>query len=105
MTVKIWEAARTRSGAENSTGDPVLVLNFGRHDALLKTVFARLQDDQTVLAVPDTILEVLPRNAFAFRDLSIMSLNPADVRKLTLVRSGRTDELEPAKTGEPNRWR
>ena len=40
--------------------------------------------------VPDTILEVLPKNTFAFRDLTILSLNPADIRKLT-VTSSRKD--------------
>jgi Domain of unknown function (DUF4340) len=105
MTIKTWELARSKSAAAKSPGDPAFVLQFGRHDPLLKTVFARLSDDKTILAVPDTILEVLPKNALAFRDLTILSLNPADIRKLTLSRLGRTDELEPNKTGEPNRWR
>jgi hypothetical protein len=47
----------------------------------------------------------LPRNAFAFRDLEVLSLNPSDVRKLTVSRGVRIDELEPDKDGEPNRWR
>ena len=49
--------------------------------------------------LPDTILEVLPKNIFAFRDLTIVSLNPADIRKLIVKRGGRTDELEPKHDG------
>jgi hypothetical protein len=55
--------------------------------------------------LPDTILEVLPKNSFAFRDLAILSVNAADIGRLTIVRAGRTDLLEPSKGGEPNRWR
>ena len=69
MTIKIWEAARAPSADSASVGEPALVLRIGKHDALRKTVFARLENDQVILALPDTILEVLPRNAFAFRDL------------------------------------
>jgi Domain of unknown function (DUF4340) len=105
MTIKIWESARAPSGTSASVGEPALVLRIGKHDALRKTVFARLDNDQVILALPDTILEVLPRNAFAFRDLEVLSLNPADIRKLTITRGVRIDELEPDKNGEPNRWR
>jgi hypothetical protein len=105
MTVKIWQAKRSRSPAPPSAGEPAVVLEFGKHDALRKTVYARLKDDQTILAAPDYILEVLPKNSFAFRDLAVLSVNPADIRKLTLIRAGRTDELEPNTAGEPNRWR
>jgi hypothetical protein len=105
ITVKIWQAKRPRSHAQNPAGELSLVLQFGRHDALTKTVFARLKDDKAILAVSDQVLEILPKNAFAFRDLTVLSLNPADVRKFTLVRAGRTDVLEPETAGEPNRWR
>jgi hypothetical protein len=80
-------------------------LRIGKHDALRKTVYARRENDHAILALPDTILEVLPKNALAFRDLAILSVNPADVRKLTVVRAGRTDMMEPSTGGEPNRWR
>jgi hypothetical protein len=105
MTIKIWEAASAQSGTWPSVGEPALVLRIGRHDALRKTVFARLENDQVILALPDTILEVLPKNAFALRDLGVLSLNPSDIRKLTITRGVRIDELEPDKEGEPNRWR
>ena len=45
------------------------------------------------------LLRYLPKNAFAFRDLAILTLNPADIRKLTVTRAGRTDELEPSDDG------
>jgi len=33
-----------------------------------------------------------------------LKLNPAEIRKLIVIRAGRTDELVPAEAGEPNRW-
>ena len=104
MTIQIWEE-RSPSRTAASSADPVVVLRIGKHDALRKTVYARLENDHAILALPDTILEVLPKNALAFRDLAILSVNPADVRKLTVVRAGRTDMMEPSTGGEPNRWR
>ena len=68
-------------------------------------MFAQLENDQVILALPDTFLEVLPKNAFAFRDLEVLSLNPADIRKLTITRGVRIDELESDKNGEPNQWK
>ena len=72
---------------------------------MTKSIFAQLENDDVILALPDTLLEVLPKNEFAFRDRTILTLNPADIRKLTVTRAGRTDELVPNTTGEPNRWR
>ncbi len=105
MKVKMWAMPRGGGSGLTTPEKPELVLNIGRHDPLLKTVFGRLENDLTILGFPDSILDVLPKNAFAFRDLSVMSLGPADVKKLTLKRAGRTDLLEPNKAGEPNRWR
>jgi Domain of unknown function (DUF4340) len=105
MTVKIWEKKRAQASTSSPEELPSLVLRFGRHDLLRKVIFARLENDEAILAVPDTIVEVLPKNTFAFRDLTMVSLSPAEVRKLIVTRAGRTDELEPNKGGEPNRWR
>ena len=105
MTVKIWEKKRAQSPTSSPAEELALELRIGKHDVLRKTVFARLEKDDAVLALPDTILEVLPKNVFAFRDLTILSLSPADIRKLIVQRAGRTDELEPNTTGQPNRWR
>ena len=105
MTIKIWEKRRAQRPASSRGEEPALVLRIGKRDVLRKTVFARLENDDAILAVPDTINEVLPKNTFAFRDLTMLSLNPAEIRKLTITRAGRTDELEPNKGGEPNRWR
>ncbi len=105
MKITIWEGKPARPRDSASAEEEALVLRIGKHDILRKTVFARLEHDDAILALPDTILEVLPKNIFAFRDLTILTLNPADIRKLTLTRSGRTDVLEPSTTGEPNRWR
>ena len=70
-----------------------------------KVCYARLANDETVLAIPDTILRVLPKNAMAFRDKAVVNSAPASVRKLVITRAGRVDELVPEQSGSPNRWR
>jgi len=105
MTIKIWQASP--GGSESSSGPdkPRLDLRIGRHDAVTKTLLAQLENDDVILALPDNLLEVLPMNRLAFHEHTILKLNPAEIRKLIVIRAGRTDELVPAESGEPNRWR
>ena len=95
-------SAADQAGA---TSAPALSLQLGRHDILKKTIFARLEGDRVILALPDTLFEVLPKNAYAFRDRNLLSEKLERIRKLTIRRGGRTDELEPNPKGEPNQWR
>ncbi|HZW30491.1 MAG TPA: DUF4340 domain-containing protein [Isosphaeraceae bacterium] len=94
--------AAERSGP---TSVPVLSLQLGRHDILRKTIFARLEGDRVLLALPDTLMEVLPKNPYAFRDRNLLTEKLESIRKVRIRRGGRTDELEPNPKGEPNQWR
>jgi hypothetical protein len=80
-------------------------LRIGRRDLSLKAIFARLDKDPLILALPDRFVDVLPKNRFAFRDHTVLTASPAQISKLEITRAGRTDVLEPNKTGEPNQWR
>ena len=114
MTLKVWQSAAGRTGAAANTGTtaeppsqpPALSLRIGRHDRLKKTVYGQLEGDKVILALPDSLLDLLPRNQYAFRDRGVLALSPAGVSKLTLVREGKTTVLEPDKASStPNRWR
>jgi hypothetical protein len=96
MTIKIWQI---------SSEEPALALRIGHYDLARKAIYAQLENDDVILALPDTLLPVLPKNQFAFRDRTILSHDPAQVRKLIITRAGRTDELEPSATGGPNQWK
>ncbi len=48
---------------------------------------------------------MLPKNRFAFRDHTVLTISPTHITKLEVTRAGRTDVLEPNKSGEPNQWR
>ncbi len=104
-SIELRETRLGRSGATSATDQLVLDLRIGRLDAARKVLFVQLANDEVVLAIPDNFLEVFPKNAMAFRDRSIAGPGPADVRKLTITRAGRTDLLVPAQGGQPNRWR
>jgi hypothetical protein len=117
MTVKVWQksgpARRSRSSdpaadrAGSDSGPLALNLRIGRHDVLRKTVFSRLEGDNVILALPDALLEVLPKNQYAYRDLGILALPAASVSRLTLVRDQFKDTiLGPDPTSStPNQWR
>ena len=105
ITIKIWQAAPGRIAAESGADHPVLTLRLGRYDALRKTIYARLENDKVILALPDTLVEALPKNPFSYRDRSINTLKLETVKRLIISRAGRTDELEPSQGGEPNKWR
>ncbi len=105
VTIQLKESWVGRTAATSGTDVPVLDLHVGRWDAARKVFFAQLEKDETVLTIPDKLLEVLPKNAMAFRDRSMATPAPADVRKLIITRAGRVDELVPERVGEPNRWR
>jgi hypothetical protein len=112
MTLKVWQrAANGQPKAAGAATDgparpPALSLLIGRHDVLKKTVYGRLEGDDVILALPDSLLEVLPKNTFAYRDRGVLELNAAAVTKLTLLRGDSTTVLEPSEAaGAPNQWR
>ncbi|MFO0953655.1 MAG: DUF4340 domain-containing protein [Isosphaeraceae bacterium] len=98
-------AAKTGERA-SQPGELRVDLRLGRHDALKRTVYAQIAGDPTILAVPDTILTVLPRSKFAFRDLAILDLRVADVDRLTLERGERTATVQAPSSGNAaTNWR
>ena len=114
MTLKVWQSAsnvpapraKRAESSEASAPTPALSLLIGRHDRLKKTIYGRLEGDSIVLALPDVLLDVLPRNRLAYRDRGVLSVNPATVTKLTLIREGTTTVLEPDRSSSAaNQWR
>ena len=107
MTIKIREDATARAPAGRAESGPttVLDLRLGHHDVLKKAIYARLEGDNVILALPDKIREVLPRNRLAFRDRSVVTDHPEKFKRLTIRRGSRVDELVPDTRGEPNAWR
>jgi hypothetical protein len=105
MSIKIWQTSPAGSPSTSESDEPVLDLRIGRHDAISKSLLAQLEGDAVILALPDNLLEVLPKNSLAYRDHTVLTLNPADIRKLIVTRGARTDLLVPSEAGAPNRWR
>ncbi|MGC8638330.1 MAG: DUF4340 domain-containing protein [Isosphaeraceae bacterium] len=111
--LKVWQSrSNSRSATENAAKSgssdevPVLALRIGRHDALRKTVYGQVEGDSVILALPDSLLDVLPRNTYAFRDRLVLSVSPTSVSKLTVIRPGVRTVLEPDRSAQrPNRWR
>lgn len=108
ITLKVWQVdlADARNRLVPNDAPPSVELEIGRHDVLKKSVYGRLPGDSYVLALPDSLMKVLPRNSYAYRDRAIPSDAPGEVSRLALVRDGRTTVLEPdAASASPNRWK
>jgi hypothetical protein len=107
MTVRIRQTTTRRPAANSTDADSslALVLRLGRHDILKKSVFARIEGDGEILALPDVLLDVLPKNPLAFRDRAVVTDSPASIKKLIIRRGARIDELVPDSKGAPNAWR
>jgi hypothetical protein len=105
LTIQVRQSRLGRSAEGKPNDELVLDLHMGRLDAARKVVYAQLANDTVVLTLPDSVVDVLPKNAMAFRDRSLAGPGPAGVHKLIITRAGRTDELVPEEGGQPNRWR
>ncbi len=107
MTLKVRQAAPGPRPSDSTDADSILALDLrlGNHDVLKKSIYARLEGDSVILALPDKILEVLPKNPLAFRDRTVVTDRPDRIKRLTIRRGGRVDELMPDSKGEPNAWR
>jgi hypothetical protein len=107
VSLDIWQGdSASQTSATEPDGDPAVRLQFGRHDLLRKAIYARVTGDTTLLALPDGIVHELPQNELAFRNRSILALNPGQVGRLTLQRDGVRYVVEPARsTNRPNAWR
>jgi len=104
MTIAIRQSV-PRSSASPALDELALDLRIGKYQAVGKVLYAQLGNDPYILTVPDSLLDVLPKNRLAFREHTIVSSSPGGVTRLIVTRAGRTDELEPDKSGSPNRWR
>ncbi|WP_337175175.1 DUF4340 domain-containing protein [Paludisphaera sp.] len=105
LRLRIWRDGGD-SGASDAAPELALSLAIGRHDALRKVVFAQVEGDDAIIALPDLFVSALPKSRHAFRDTALPTPQPTAVTRLTIVRPGRTTVLEPADpSGAPNRWK
>ncbi len=111
ITLKVWEAGDTRPSADLASVEPDFVLKVGRRDATRKTLYGQTGGDSTVLGLPDSALDFLPRGAVNFRDHLVLALRVERIERLTLSGSGKklalnapVLALDPFKTGPIGWW-
>ena len=115
LVLKLWQGRDRRDPSAPTTVDPDrpphLTLSFGRTDAARKSVYARVEGDPTILALPDSVNGILPRGLLAFRDRQILAGSTDQVERLTFAGSGRRVvlhapvlKIEPLKNAPVGWW-
>lgn len=108
IRLKLWQLEPgqrlSTEPAGTPSGQPQVDLRLGRRDASKKTVFARLEGDSTVLALPELILDALPENQLAYRERVLLQLGVGLVSRLTIEDGRQKIVLAHARAGNPNQW-
>ena len=110
ILLKLWEAGDARAPA-SASAEPDFAINIGRRDAGKKTLYAQTVGDSTILGLPDSALEFLPRSVLNFRDHLVLALRVERIERLTLAGSGKKValnapvlQIDPFKTGPLGWW-
>ncbi|WP_435009874.1 DUF4340 domain-containing protein [Tundrisphaera lichenicola] len=95
--IKIWQSpdprVSTGSSSADTEGELALSLKIGRRDASKRSIYAQLEGDRTILALPDTSGDLLFRNALSFRDRVVLSIESGQIEHLKFSGSNRKIEL------------
>lgn len=105
IRIRGWQGGdEGKDPAGESKRDPQFDLVLGRVDSLKKSVYGRIQGDTAILAIPESILKEIPRNSFAFRDRTILSIKPTEFASVTVEHPHSSVTVEaPATTGTRTR--
>lgn len=107
MTIRVYQqTGRRRSPGAEESSRLVLNLHTGRQDIARKTLFAQLEGDNVILALPDNVVDVLPTTPLAFRDRAMIHDQIQDITRLIVRRGDRVDEVVPDRSPlNPNMWK
>lgn len=106
MTIRVYQRDRDRQAGADGSSRLVLELHTGRQDIARKTLFAQLAGDHFILALPDNVVDLLPRTPMAFRDRSMIRDRVEKITRLVVRRGDRVDEVVPDRTPmNPNQWK
>ena len=93
MILKVWEARDPRDRSAPTSTDPkgelALNLRVGRREVARKSTYAQVEGDPTILALPDSANEFLPRSELAFRDRQILAQPVDQIEQIRIIGSGR----------------
>jgi Domain of unknown function (DUF4340) len=87
LTLKVWQIPDSSGG--DPKGDLAMVLRIGRREAARKVIYAQIEGDPTILALPDNANSFLPRNPLAFRDRQVLSVDVDRIEQVRFVSPSR----------------
>jgi hypothetical protein len=93
LILKVWQARDPRdpiaTASKDPRGDLAMSLRVGRRDAARKSIYARIEGDPTILALPESAGDFLPRDSLAFRDRQILAEASHQIERIKLVGPNR----------------
>jgi Domain of unknown function (DUF4340) len=108
LRLKVWHAPDRRepgaSASSDQKGDLAMNLRIGHRDAARKVIYAQIEGDPTILALPDTANAFLPRNPLAFRDRQVLAVDVDPIEQIKFVGASRKVTLNAPvfKVGKQN---
>ncbi len=100
--VKVWLGA-AEGGSETAdaipTRDASMKLELGRRDPIKKAIFARVEGDPTILALPSVFLDGVGFGPLAFRDRRVAAASPPEIGRIVVQAGARSITLVPRKRG------
>lgn len=113
MVLQAWQdglptgaEAASKSEAIEPHGEPSLTLRLGRTDQRRRVIYAQVEGDRSVLALPIEAADLIPQGPLAYRSLSILTLSPTSIARLSRTLDGQRIVLTAPRTpGDFAHWR
>ncbi len=88
--IQVWQAddPRAMSKAESSE-KPTFTIRIGNRDANKKIVYAQIEGDTSILALPESSMTNLHKNSWAFRDRLILAAPTDQIERIQFVGLGK----------------
>ncbi len=90
MVLRAWRGTGTAEGrTERPDVPPAFTFRLGRFDPVRNVRYARNEGDTAILALPNTVADLIPDGPLAYRDHTIMGLTLGSIGRIHVEHEGK----------------